>query len=383
MAAHGTAGSNGCMGGVVRALHHRWRSLTLLGVSVLLHALGLGYLALQQGEQARPSPSRPLELELAWVDAAPAEATPGPAPSPAPAPARPHRTKPRATAPASGGSGALLQAEVPATPEAPLGARGDAPVAKAPTLTPGLGFVLQLPEGDAEPARGTTVRNLPGELPDAAAQAEYRAETLGRALNADLAREVGRAAVAVGSVPGHFTAWQRAMREALPKATIRRRPLTAQEQAEDVASVLFAPGISAEAARKLTDSPLGRSVQLNSMNLVNAEDQRFREAGLQLLAQTEALKERMARVRLRTVLEVTTDPRGALAEVAVVEKSGDPEFDESVLHFSRQVARSLPDGDQEALGASWWRARWQFTWEPPQVKVKLLEAWRAPPPLLQ
>ena len=258
-----------------------------------------------------------------------------------------------------------------------VGERGDLPLAARPSLTPSAGFIYQLgPAGDGEPSRGSTVRNGPGEAPDQRSLDEYTGEVLTRRLNDDLQQEVGLAAVGVGNVPTHFKRYESAMRKALPKSKIDRTPMSGGDIARDVAGVLFNNGPSAEAARKVTDSPLGRSVQNQAAIVPNAEDQRFRESALQLMSQSENIRERISKARLRTVLEVTTDANGALADVSIIERSGDPKFDESVLHFSRKVARTIPDSDDKLLGTSMWRTRWQFTWEPPEVRVRLLNAWR-------
>jgi hypothetical protein len=45
--------------------------------------------------------------------------------------------------------------------------------------------------------------------------------------------------------------------------------------------------------------------------------------------------------------------------------------------------RAMPDADDKALGTSWWRSRWVFTWEPPRMKVRMLDATPMPPPVLQ
>ena len=96
---------------------------------------------------------------------------------------------------------------------------------------------------------------------------------------------------------------------------------------------------SSEAAKRVADSPLGRSIATGSVPLPNIEDQRFREAALQMLAPSEAIKERAHAVRLRTVLELVTDATGGLADVSVLERSGDLTFDESAIHLSRKVLR--------------------------------------------
>ncbi len=359
----------------------RSRLLTLIGVSVVLHALVFWSLALL--EPAVIERNKPVEMELAWVETRPA---PPPAPEPEVAPPRPpvkteksktdKMKKPvtEAAPPIPNGppdQGAVVQTG----PQ--VGERGDFPLATRPSLTPSEGFSMSLgTSGREEPVRGSTVRNGPGEAPDPRSLNEYTGEVLTRKLNDDLQQEVGMAAVGVGNVPNHFKRYENAMRSMLPKSTIDRTPMSAGDIARDVAGIMFNNGPSAEASKKVSDSPLGRSVASQSVMSPNVEDQRFRESSMQMLAQTENIKERITRARLRTVLEVTTDANGILSDVSIIERSGDSRFDESVLHFSRKVARTIPDNDDKMLGTSMWRTRWQFTWEPPDVRVRLLNAWR-------
>lgn len=350
------------------------RFLTLIGVSLVLHALVLWLFV--RFEPVPPPQAQRIELELAWVDAQPPPAQVQPtAPTEAPlktkSPQKQRTSEPQPTATVQPEAGATIQTG-PA-----VGARGDLPLATRPSLTPSAGFVMQLaPAQGGEGPRGTTVRNGPGEAPDQRSLNEYTGEVLTRRLNSDLQQEVGLAAVGVGNVPTHFKRYESAMRKALPKSNIDRTPQSGGDLARDVAGILFNNGPSAEAANKVADSPLGRSVQGQSVMTPNVDDQRFRESAMQMMAQSENLKERITRSRLRTVLEVTTDANGALADVSIIERSGDPRFDESVLHFSRKVARTIPDADDKLLGTSMWRTRWQFTWEPPEVRVRLLNAWR-------
>ncbi len=355
------------------------RLLALVALSVLVHAgvlLGLS----GEGPPPQARAARPLELQLAWVDAEPPPLVASRPPPPGPrAPATPApKAKPVAgtvtPAPASGDTPAQTGAEVPTA----RGLPGDAPRPGGFVLVPGLDFALRLPggQGGGEAPRGTTLRNGPGEQPDEASLREYTGEQLSRKLTASLQQDIALAAVGAGNVPGHFKHYEAAMRRALPGAKIDRTPMTGGEVARDVAGILFNAGPSAAAAQRVADSPLGRSVASQAVMMPNVDDQRAREQMLQLLAQGENLKERISRERLRTVLEFTTDPSGALSNAAIVERSGDQRFDESVLHFSRKLARGLPERDDKQLGAASWRSRWQFTWEPPEVRVRLLNAWR-------
>ncbi len=357
----------------------RSRLLTLIGVSVVLHALVFWSLTLL--EPAVIERSKPVEMDLAWV-----ESRPAPPPEPEPAPAQPpskaqkSKTDPKKkkvaeAAPPTVSGQPDQGAIVVAGPQ--VGERGDLPLATRPRLTPSEGFSMSLGTGGREePVRGSTVRNGPGEAPDPRSLNEYTGELLTRKLNDDLQQEVGMAAVGVGNVPNHFKRYENAMRSMLPKSTIDRTPMSGGDIARDVAGIMFNNGPSAEASKKVSDTPLGRSVASQSVMSANVDDQRFRESSMQMLAQTENMKERITRARLRTVLEVTTDANGILSDVSIIERSGDSRFDESVLHFSRKVARTIPDNDDKMLGTSMWRTRWQFTWEPPDVRVRLLNAWR-------
>ncbi len=359
----------------------RSRLLTLIGVSVVLHALVFWSLALL--EPAQIQRNKPVEMELAWVETRPAP-TPEPERAPTQPPLKVEKTQvdpkkkkqvTEVAPPVVSGQPDQGSAIVEAGPQ--VGTRGDLPISTRPSLTPSDGFAMSLGTGGREePVRGSTIRNGPGEAPDQRSLNEYTGEVLTRKLNDDLQQEVGMAAVGVGNVPNHFKRYENAMRTMLPKSTIDRTPMSGGDIARDVAGIMFNNGPSAEASKKVSDSPLGRSVTSQNVMSPTVDDQRFRESSMQMLAQSENIKERITRARLRTVLEVTTDANGILSDVSIIERSGDSRFDESVLHFSRKVARTIPDNDDKMLGTSSWRTRWQFTWEPPDVRVRLLNAWR-------
>ncbi|PZR11946.1 MAG: hypothetical protein DI536_16605 [Archangium gephyra] len=361
----------------------RLRVLALLGVSLALHALFFLWFASSAVEQPPPYFARPIVLEdIAWVDAQTPEAAPQPEAQPQPqqpvvksTQKKQATSQPTAPAPTAAGTAGTGTSDVPSNVQGAEGA--DGPVVARPTLTPSAGFTMSLGTGGLEETpRGTTVRNGPGERPDQRALDEYTGDVLTRKLNAELREQVGLAAVAVGNVPAHFKRYESAMRTALPKTNIDKTPMTAGDVARDVAGIMFNSGPSAEAARRVSDSPLGRSIAGGNVPTPTVDDARSREQMLQMLSASENIRERIQRERLRTVLEMTTDATGALADVAIVVKSGDPRFDESVLHFSRKVARTLPDTDDKMLGTNLWRSRWAFTWEPPDVRVRLLNAWK-------
>ncbi|MFT3709891.1 MAG: TonB family protein [Archangium sp.] len=359
------------------------RFAALVVVSVALHAGALAVVANVKPAGSTLGQSRPIEMEFLLDEPKEEQPTP-PQPQPPPAPIAAlqpvkKKEKENTNPPPSTQTPSGPVAEGPQAPpsSAGVGQRGDLPVASSPSLVPSTGFIMTLgPAGTNDSGRGSTVRNGPGEQPDQAILNEYTGEVLTRKLNSQLREDVGLAAVEAGNVPVHFKRFESAMRKALPNAKIDKTPMTGKEVLGEVANVMFNNGPSAAAQNKIANSPTGRSVQNQNVMMPNVDDQRAREGAMAMLAQTENIKERVQRPRLRTVLEVTTDASGALADVSIIEKSGDERFDESVLHFSRKVARSIPESDDKLLGATMWRTRWQFTWEPPEVRVRLLNAWR-------
>lgn len=355
------------------------RFLALVGVSLAIHAGAMGWVATRPAPPPTSAATRTIEMELVsntpeQPRAEKPEVTPPPPPKVAMV--RPTQRNPQTTSTPQTDTPRASTEPSSGAPSQGVGTRGDMPVASTPSLLPSTGFVMSLSTGGTEEApRGNTVRNGPGEAPDQASLNEYTGEVLTRKLNSDLREDLGRAAVAVGNVPVHFKRFENAMRTALPKAKIDKTPMTGKDALGEVAGMMFNSGPSDEATRKVSDTASGRAI-LGGPQMTNLEDQRSREGALAMLTQAENIKERVHRARLRTVLEMTTDAMGVVADAHIVEKSGDARFDESVLHFSRKVARQLPDNDEKLLGTSTWRTRWQFTWEPPDVRVRLINAWR-------
>ena len=96
----------------------------------------------------------------------------------------------------------------------------------------------------------------------------------------------------------------------------------------------------------------------------------------------QAMVNTAKRARLKTVLEIRQTASGALAETVVLEHSGDAKFDEWVIHQTRKLISDL--GETEDGDTPWhdesskgFRSVWQFTWEPPKVKVKLIRVMRS------
>ena len=362
---------------------------------MLLASLALHVLLLW-GWSREERATRHAQAPLQWVDVEPvtepARAAPPAPPAVAtpvtPPPAAPKKKKKPGEAEATAAAAPAPGSDAPTQASGTIGTspNGDLPLARRPNLTPGLGVVLGMPPAaDAEAPRGTTLRNGPGEEPDPVAAREYAADTAARNLTAALSEELGKAALAVGTVPGHFRRAEDSMRAIAKKGKVEVTEKTAGEGAREVAQMLLTGGISPEAARAVTDTPLGYSIANQNVSGPTVDDQRFRESAMALMGATEELKKRVTEPRLKAILELITDPYGTVANATVLQKSGDRKFDESVLHLSRKAFRALPDNDEKALGASWWKTVWQFTWAPPpfpgtpaDVRVKLLDAHRIP-----
>jgi hypothetical protein len=260
--------------------------------------------------------------------------------------------------------------------------QSDSPVASGTEASKGGVFLLPSenfgrgltgPASPADEPRGQTIRNTPDEVPNAD-YAQFQADKAGKKINAQLQDLVGLANRNNGNGgPRHFQDLEIQIRAMLKTEKIATKPLTTAAQVGDVLETVFASGkISDNGAKAITDSALGRAVQNQIGTGSSLDDQRAREAGLQSMSAFGSLAERISRVRLRTVVETTSDAMGVLADARVVEKSGDDVFDEAVLHLSQKAARRMKDTDDKGLGTDWWLSRWQYTLEPPSVKVKLL-----------
>ncbi len=362
------------------------RAWLAIAASVALHVALVAFMV------SRPVPSPRVhapaaDVSLHWVDAQ----KPAEPPQPKALEAKPlkpsEKKKPTEREPvAQAPAGAPSETPSVATGPSSTSSFGDLPVngqaSLEPKLAPGLGVVMKMREAaDAEGPHGTTIRNDPSELPDEVAVREYEGEKVSRKLNDELAQVLGKARSDSGNVPPFFKRIEKSMRERLLKEKVAKTDLSPGEKVKDIANVFLNPEIPAASANKVANSPLGRSVANHVTSGGAADNQAFQEANLQMMAHTQAVIDRISAVRLRTVLEFTQDARGTLADVRVVEKSGDPTFDDSVMHLSRKFVRDLPESDERGLGTHWWRSRWQFTYEPPEVRVRLMEAWPFSPPV--
>jgi hypothetical protein len=321
----------------------------------------------------------PVELEVRW--AAPAKAEP---PPPPPAPSRPevraHGAKAvaKAAAPKASSPG-------PSSPPAPLAeANGgvpvpqamlDAPTAAPPSLIPRAGFVHGLQSGlEDELPKGTTVGNTPADLPDPVAMREYQGDALRRTLNTQLKQDLAQAEAGAGRVAPYFHSLEVSLRNRAGTRSGMRWSPKPKDAVDAMTRAVLDPTISPEAARKVANSALGRSVMNQAVPLPDAESQHSREAALQAMARSEAIMEHLEQSHLSTVVAVVFDATGAIADTSIEVPSSDPTFDDSAVQLSRKAVRDLPELEVKGLGTSWWRTRWRFSWAPAGVRVHLIDA---------
>ena len=93
-----------------------------------------------------------------------------------------------------------------------------------------------------------------------------------------------------------------------------------------------------------------------------------------MLAAAESQKQSSRRARKRVLVELVQDASGALAQVQVLEPSGDTRFDDDVVHRVRRVVRERGDTPDGGVPGSplGFRSVWRFTLEPPRVGVELI-----------
>lgn len=376
-----------------RGLH--WALLA----SLVLHALvGLyAYLGPKPPAAVRAGPV-PIEVELTFRE----EPKPPPPAVVKPvevAPVAPEKTaKKKVSAPvpavASTPQAAPPSEEPPATtaPSGVVADKGDSPRQNVPFLVPRVGTML--PEMGTESALaeapGRTLKNGPGEEVPEGAMREYVAETTKRRLDEDLGNLVADAQRKNGLVDPYFTRLLEDLNTGFKGADVKlTKRGTMQAVKEEVIDTYTQPAerfaktgsplANDEQARQFTESSFGRTIDRGGVPGGDIESSRMLQAGLQSMAFTAVLKDSAARPRLKTVLMLRQDGDGALAEATVVQHSGDLEFDEFVLHLSRKVVRDQGDTSDKggAPSAYGWSSFWQFTWEPPEVKVKLLRVQKA------
>ena len=361
--------------------------------SALLHALLIGWVLISapNGDTVRKK-ERPIEVDLVMVAPPPAPVPEPIAPvPPPPAPVTKQASKPPAPKQQKDEAAAtapVVAQQVPTGPAAPVaGEQADSPrqsssflVPRVSTLMPGLGT-----GADDSEALGHTVRNGPGEEPDEKAVREYTAERAQKRINDEINDLLAKAQRENGIVAPYFTHLQADLLAGFKGVDVKLTKRSAAKMLkEEVVDTYTGPAErfaktgspleSDEQARQFSESSFGRTLDRGGIPGGDVHDQRMLQAGLQSMAFTAVIKDSASRPRLKTVLMLRQDGDGALAEARVIEHSGDLEFDEFVLHLSRKVVRDQGDtsdkgGAPSALG---WSSVWQFTWEPPEVKVKLL-----------
>lgn len=377
-----------------RGLH--WALLA----SLVLHALvGLYAYFGPKPERTQSGGPRPIEVELTFREE---PKPPPPVVTPVevqPAPVVPEKTaKKKQPAAAQPAAPQVAQPVGPTEPSAPattsgvVADKGDSPRQNAPFLVPRVGTML--PEMGTESALaeapGRTIKNGPGEEVPEVAMREYVAETAKRRLDDDLSGIVADAQRKNGLVDPYFTRLLEDLNTGFKGADVKlTKRGTMQAVKEEVIDTYTQPAerfaktgsplANDEQARPFTESSFGRTIDRGGVPGGDIESSRMLQAGLQSMAFTAVIKDSAARPRLKTVLMLRQDGDGALAEATVVQHSGDLEFDEFVLHLSRKVVRDQGDTSDKggAPSAYGWSSFWQFTWEPPEVKVKLLRVQKA------
>jgi hypothetical protein len=362
--------------------------------SVFLHALLIGWVLLAAPEPGQKGKTaRPIEVDLVMV--APQAPAPIQAPVPEPLPPQKPVTKQASKEPlkkkqpqaAAEPTGPVEPQTVATAPSAPVGEQADTPRQSSPFLVPRLSVVMPgLGNGsDESEAAGHTLRNGPGEEPDEEAVREYTAERAGKRINDHLGDLLAKAQRENGLVAPYFTHLQADLNAGFKGVDVKlTKRSTATMLREEVVETYTQPAerfaktgsplANDEQARPFAESSFGRSLERGGAPGGDVNSDRMLQAGLQSMAFTQVLKDSVARARLKTVLMLRQDGDGALAEARVIEQSGDTEFDEFVLHLSRKVVRTQGDTSENggAPSAFGWSSVWQFTWEPPEVKVKLL-----------
>ncbi len=382
-----------------KARERRSTAVALL-LSLLFH--GGGALVLSRLIPAGPPKAghKPIEVELRII---PREASaPVRLPPAQPAPAKTAKAKANAASKAS----AQAAQQAASSPSAPQpGSRGvtagnaiDAPrpgtslEPRVSTVLPGIG------NGEGDDARGHVVVNGPGEDGDPEVIAEYTREKVARKAGEMVDAALGDAAKASGTLPPYFSRLQNAMNEGVNKAEVELSDKTRKEKVADAADSWLLPAQSfgrtgspfadPEDEKAVTDTGLGHIAERGGISGRDMTENRQNEAALQYLSGMQVMMNAAQRPRLKTVLEVRQTASGALAETVVLQKSGDPKFDEFVLHQTRKLITQ--EGDTDDGDSPWhdeksdgFRSIWQFTWEPPTVKAKLIRVLRTPPRTFQ
>ncbi|MFT3840835.1 MAG: hypothetical protein QM723_27850 [Myxococcaceae bacterium] len=372
----------------------RRHTLAALLLSLVFHAGG-AFLLLRYAPAPKPVEERkPIEVEFRII---PRE-TPAPVPQQAPVPAQ-QAAKTAAKSKAQSKPQASEPHPAEATPPSALsfqerGSRNaDEPRANGTaSLQPRISTVLPgIGNGEGDDAQGHTVVNGPGEDGDPDVIAEYTREKVGRKAQNLVDGLMGDAARNSGTLPPYFSKVQSGMMDGFGKLLPDLSEKTKQQKAHEALDPWLVPAESygktgspfanPDDARAVTDTGLGRIAQSGGFNHGDPGEAAYLNGRMQQLGAMQAMMNASQRARLKTVLEIRQTSSGALAETVVLEKSGDAKFDEWVIHQTRRLISDL--GETEDGDTPWhdessngFRSVWQFTWEPPKVKVKLIRVMR-------
>lgn len=377
---------------VKKRAQDRRHALAALLLSLVFHAGG-AFLLLRYAPAPKPVETRkPIEVEFRII---PRE-TPQPMPKQVPAPAQ-QPTKTAKKAQSKPQSSEPHPAE--ATPPSAISAQergsrnADEPRANGTaSLQPRISTVLPgIGNGEGDDAQGHTVVNGPGEDGDPDVIAEYTREKVGRKAQNMVDGLMGDAARNSGTLPPYFSKVQSGMMDGFGSLFPDLSEKSKQEKAHEALDPWLLPAANygktgspfanPDEEREVTETGLGRRADQGGFNHGDPAEAGRMNQTMQQLGSMQAMVNTSKRARLKTVLEIRQTSSGALAETVVLEKSGDAKFDEWVIHQTRRLISDL--GETEDGDTPWhdessngFRSVWQFTWEPPKVKVKLIRVMR-------
>lgn len=357
-----------------------------IALSLALHALLVLGVALSPSQVPARKDLRPSEFELVYL--------PAPAPKQDPAP--------NATSPFKGAvKKKKAAAKVVASPETvsplppePLGA--DSPLADAPMETEEPKKVSLLPQWTLPPldnkaspySRSRTIRN-DGLGPDEETKRQYEAEVLQRKLNEELQGHASRARIESGDVPRELNSLRDDLRDAVhgereflshaqktePVKTAIKESVVAYLDVAEQYGKTGSPFSTPDQTRRLEEGPFARSALQHQPHMGDTHQQGNNNGMLQSMASIGAIMDRARGPKLRTVVELNQLPSGAVASARLLETSGNQDFDKFALETTLNVAERLAlDGG--AIPP--WRSVWQFVFDPPKVKVDLIDARSRP-----
>jgi TonB family protein len=332
----------------------RSRLLLTLLASVLLH--GVALVALSQvwstDPALRKTPPSTLEMEIVYQ---PARPIPPPAPEPQvqptaresaqpprkvqrqpqPAPMAQTREEPAAPASDSSPEPVAQTREEAAAPGGAIPKAEDAP--RAPqrlTLLP-----KNLPGGmpvEEPPSRGRTVRNLPGEVPDPQAVAEYQAEEAKARVQGWALDTLAAARADRGATTPYFRQLQVAFSDQLVDPPRPDAEVVGSRMAREQVDAIQHYGKSGSAMAESEK----RDFRIKQRNRLQAAAEAGRASNMFMVDVTAPV------LALAAVVEVWQEPDGKLRNLKVLESSGDPTFDAWALSRLRNAfakAGSPPD----------------------------------------